>query len=790
MPKERPDEYLEKKIRKLEKRVLKCEQAEKALRESEERFRALFEFAPDAYYLNDLQGTFIDGNKAAEKMIGYKKDELVGKNFLKLGLFPPDQLPTVTGALARNVEGKPTGPDELTLFRKDGTTVIVEIRTFPITIKRKPVVLGIARDITKRKLAEEKLKTQEKERSMITENIPGLVSYVDADGCYRFVNNQYEKWFGISRKEIIGQHYRHIVGDPAYRKIKRYVEQALSGKQAQYEQALPYKSVGTRWVNARYVPDIDQHGIVKGFFALITDVTERKQAEEARQVSEASYRELANSITDVFFAMDKELRYTYWNKASEDLTGISARDAIGKSLLDIFPDTSQTRRAEKVYREVLRTRQPQTFINQYHLGDKDFFFEISAYPSGRGLSIFVKDVTERKQREETIQRYVKRLEVINDVHHAILESTSAEQIVTTSLSHVPKLFPCIWAGIAHFDFQARKALLLGVYPNSKAKLAPGTDFPLSFFGITETLQQGKINQVEDVRALTGRSPIYQTLSDQGVRSCVNIPLIASGDLVGCLSLGSNDFGPFFPERLEPILEIAQPMAIAIHHALQLSSLANHREQLRFLTKRLLEADESEKRLLARELHDQVGRNLTALGLNLTVLSNYLSPQGKALLDDSSSLVEQTTRQIREVMVELRPPPLDEYGLAAALRFCAERFSKRTRMPVLDNIQLARRLSPTVENAFFRIAQEALNNIAKHAGASQAILVLEEKEKKVRLTISDDGKGFDPTEITQQQPETKWGLLSMRERAIAVGARLDVKAQTGKGTEIVVEWPRD
>jgi PAS domain S-box-containing protein len=133
---------------------------------------------------------------------------------------------------------------------------------------------------------------------------------------------------------------------------------------------------------------------------LTAEITERKKAEEALRISEERYRELADSITDVFFAMDENLHYVYWNKASEELTGISAKDALGKSLVDIFQDTPQTRRAETVYREVLRTRHPQTFINEHQLGGKDFFFEISAYPSGRGLSIVAKDITEQRKAEQ------------------------------------------------------------------------------------------------------------------------------------------------------------------------------------------------------------------------------------------------------------------------------------------------------------------------------------------------------------------------------------------------------
>jgi len=127
---------------------------EEALRESEERLRVLFEFAPDAYYLSDLKGVFVDGNRAAEELIGYDKDELIGKNFLKLRVLPPGQLPKAVTLLARNALGRPTGPDEFTLRRKDGTRVPVEVSTYPVKVAGQSLVLGIARDLTERKHSE------------------------------------------------------------------------------------------------------------------------------------------------------------------------------------------------------------------------------------------------------------------------------------------------------------------------------------------------------------------------------------------------------------------------------------------------------------------------------------------------------------------------------------------------------------------------------------------------------------------------------------------------------------
>ena len=171
-------------------------QMEENLRNSEERLKAIFEYAPDAYYLSDTKGFFIDGNKNAEKMIGYEKSELIGKSFLKAKLLTPSQIPKAAALLYKNVTGQATGPDEFTLRRKDGKEIPIEIRTVPIDIDGQKLVLGIARDISDRiKMEEELRKSEEKYRSIFRLS-PEVILILDKKGNVIDINEKPQAWIG------------------------------------------------------------------------------------------------------------------------------------------------------------------------------------------------------------------------------------------------------------------------------------------------------------------------------------------------------------------------------------------------------------------------------------------------------------------------------------------------------------------------------------------------------------------------------------------------------------------
>jgi len=224
------------------------------------------------------------------------------------------------------------------------------------------------------------------------------------------------------------------------------------------------------------------------------------------------------------------------------------------------------------------------------------------------------------------------------------------------------------------------------------------------------------------------------------------------------------------------------------------ALQQYAARLRALTARLAEVAEAERQQLARELHDQVGQNLAALGINLNIVRAQMPEQAAAplrfRLDDSLSLVGQTAARIRDVMANLRPPMLDDYGLVAALHWYGEQFARRTDIAIaVEGEEPVPRLAAHVENALFPIAQEALTNVAKHAQATHVTVTVEMDSGTLRLVVADDGIGFDPAHLAEPDGGRGWGLLTMTERAEAVGGRCRIESYPGQGVQVIVEVAR-
>jgi PAS domain S-box-containing protein len=189
----------------LETRNIERMQAEEGLKSSEGRLKILFECAPDPYYITDIDGRIVDENKAVIQITGYSREELTGKNLFELDLLLPEDAPRAAGLLAQNALGHPTGPEEFILKRKDGTQVFLEARAFPTVIAGQTVVLGIARDITKRKQALEALQESRHLLANIINFLPDATFVIDKKGRVIAWNQAMEEMSGVSAADMLGK---------------------------------------------------------------------------------------------------------------------------------------------------------------------------------------------------------------------------------------------------------------------------------------------------------------------------------------------------------------------------------------------------------------------------------------------------------------------------------------------------------------------------------------------------------------------------------------------------------
>ncbi len=275
-------------------------QAAEELKNSEERLKILFEFAPDAYYLSDLDGVFVDGNKAAEEILRVKRTDLIGKNYFDLNLLSPDQLPKAAELLARNMTGEPTGPDEFTLSRSDGSVVPVEIRTFPVMIKGRHIALGITRDISERIIAQKALRTSERRLSRIVEGNAIATFVIDQDHVITHWNRACENLTGYRALEMIGTRHQFkpfnknpgpVMADFVLDNVKIDVMERYYGKTFRQsavikdgfeaERFVPMVGDNGKWLFFTAAPLVDTDGTRIGAMETLQDITERKLAQAA-----------------------------------------------------------------------------------------------------------------------------------------------------------------------------------------------------------------------------------------------------------------------------------------------------------------------------------------------------------------------------------------------------------------------------------------------------------------------------------------------------------------------------
>ncbi len=404
--------------------------AEDKLRNSEERFKIIFDSAPDAYYLSDLKGNFIDGNISAEKLLGYSKNELIGKSFLMLNLLSPNQLFKAAKLLAKNLLGQATGPDELVLTRKDGSKVVVEISTHPVKIKDQTVVLGIARDITDRRRAEETLRVSEERFRHSFDYAAAGICIVGVDEKFQRVNKAFSEMIGYEEDELKNLTFSDITHP-------HDLAVGISQKKAMLAGEINNMSFEKRYIrkDKRIIWAYVSASLIRGinhkpqfFIIQIIDITERIQSEEELRKLSRAVEQSPVSIT----ITDHDGNIEYINPKFTEVTGYSFDEVKGENMRILKSGYHQREFYEELWDTILSGKDWKgEFYNKKKNGE--LFWEdgiVSPIVNENGdITHFIgieEDITEKKKMIEELITAKDVAEKSNSLKDAFIANISHE----------------------------------------------------------------------------------------------------------------------------------------------------------------------------------------------------------------------------------------------------------------------------------------------------------------------------------------------------------------------------
>jgi len=512
------------------------------------------------------------------------------------------------------------------------------------------------------------------------------------------------------------------------------------------------------------------------------------------------FRQLIELSPDTFI-VQSENKIVYVNPAGAVLFGFSkTKELLGKSIWEFV---------EQRYKKIVEKRcwqmtedgihNPPIEVELIRLDGHPVDVELTAVPfthKGKpAIQAVFHDITARKLVEDQIRQRNIELAALNAIAATVSQSLDLGKILDDSLE-----------GVIHLDILGEGAqgmIFLHEAAIDTLSLAAHLGAPVNHPCLKQPPRIGEclcglaVKLGEPVISDDCFSDDRHTRcwSDMPPHKDVCLPLKVRGNVLGAMDVrlpASKEIGENVVELLS---SVADQISVAIENARLFEEVRLQSDQLRILSGRLASAEESERQRIARELHDQVGESLTALGINLGIIRTQLPEHDESrirkFVDDSLALVDKTTERIRDLMSELRPPMLDDFGLIATLRWYGKQFSDRAGIDVVvTGDEPVPRLPAQTEIALFRIATEALTNVAKHAAATHVTVNAEFGENTFRLLISDDGVGFDTGRLFREDQDRGWGLLTMSERAESTGGKFRIESHTPDGgTRVITEVPR-
>jgi signal transduction histidine kinase len=436
-------------------------------------------------------------------------------------------------------------------------------------------------------------------------------------------------------------------------------------------------------------------------------------------------------------------------------------------------------------------------IGALKLGVQDFL------PKPFALEDLVTSVHKALEGKRLIQENLRlkaRLPIL-EVSRALMSEVNLERLVRLVLETVQKTLGSEWVSLMLLDEERQELSIsaaLGlpdeVVTTTRVKVGEG------LAGLAAQRREPILvsEQVENDPATQARSPelVEGSLLRRIVGSAICVPLMVKDRVLGVLN-ASRPLGiaPFRQDDADLLSIMGEQIAVAIDNARLLDAVTKHERDLQRLSAQLINAQEAERKKISQELHDEMGQALTAISINLAAMEKELpsefAPMIRERLAETSWLADQTLEQIRELSLSLRPAMLDDLGLVPTLRWYVNRYAKRLNIEVeFDAVHFEERPSPEVETVLYRVVQEVLTNVARHAQANRVRICLERMEATITALIEDNGRGFDVEQVVGRETlEGGVGLLGIRERVASLGGHFSIESRPGRGTRLFVEVPR-
>jgi len=588
------------------------------------------------------------------------------------------------------------------------------------------------------KLMGEELEAEKSKVNFIVSSIPSGLDIVTKDYKVQFQNKFLLDRFGDCRGKLCYKEYMNRDKPCSDCPMRRAIEnrraertELIGADGRDYEVlATPIKNRNGSWSSVK----------------VIVDISARKQAEEALRESEEKYRSLVESTEDSIYLVDGECRYLFVNEKHLSRFGLSLDKVTGRTYSEFHSEGETKDFADKV-NGVFKTGKP---LSYEYRSERDGGYYIRTLnpvkePDGKTTSVTVvsKDITERKQTEEAVRQSGER-------YRATFEQ-AADSVV---------LIDGETGALAEFNERAHENL-----------------------GYTcEEFRKLKIPDFEVIESAEEVAKHIQEITKEGTDNFETKHRTKGGEIRDiqvssrAISIRGRDF-------VQSIWRDITKRKLAEEE------LKSSQEQLRNLADHLQSVREQERTSMAREIHDELGQALTALKMDISWLGKRLPKDQESLFEKTksmSNLMDMTIKTVKRLSTELRPGILDDLGLIPAIEWQAEEFENRTgircKLGVVPEDII---VDPDRSTAIFRILQEALTNIARHAQATRVTMSLKEKDATVELKVRDNGKGITEEQISQPK---SFGLVGIRERVHSCGGVVKIKGAPGKGTTITVSIP--